>query len=365
MRFGRSDNSRLRLTDHFHWYSPGLDLNDVGFLRQADVIANQVFLGWSEPTPRGAFRNYSVQLAREDQWDFGGLETRSSTGIEANSEFKNKWAAHAELSYEDVVDTRMLRGGPALRWHDYYEAELSLRTDQSRRVWASPFGSYSRARDDDSTAWSLGALVNLRLSNRLSLSGSTSYEQLLDNLQYVATAEEAEATRWVLGRIDQDTWSFTFRVEPLDHPGPDPPVLREPLHRHRPLRGVQEGDGHAGPGLRVPLPPVRPGGDRVPGGGQLLPGHGGRGRALLLLRQPRLQLPAVPLEPGGPLGVEARVLGLRGLVAGAHVVRPGVGRLVRLELGRAARGTVRQRLPRQGQLLVLAVVPPRAKRGAI
>ena len=212
VRFGRSDNSRLRLTDHFHWYSPGLNLNDVGFLRQADVIANQVFLGWSETTPRGAFRNYSFQLAREDQWDFGGLETRSSTGIEANSEFKNKWAAHAELSYEDVVDTRMLRGGPALRWHDYYEAELSLRTDQSRRVWASPFGSYSQARDDDSTAWSLGALVNVRLSNRLSLSGSTSYEQLLDNLQYVATAEEAEATRWVLGRIDQDTWSFTFRV---------------------------------------------------------------------------------------------------------------------------------------------------------
>jgi len=212
VRFGRSDTSRLRLTDHFHWYSPGLDLNDTGYLRQADLIANQVFLGWSEPTPKGIFRSYSIQLAREDQWDFGGLETRSSTGIEGTSEFKNKWAAHAELSYEDVVDTRMLRGGPALRWHDYYEANLSLRTDQSRRVWASPFGSYSWARDDDSRAWSAGAFVSLRPSNRLSFSGSVSYEQLLDNLQYVTTADESETPRWVLGRIDQNTWSFTFRV---------------------------------------------------------------------------------------------------------------------------------------------------------
>ena len=212
VRFGRSDTSRLRLLDHFHWYSPGLDLNDVGFLRQADLIANQVFLGWSEPTPRSIFRSYSFQLAREDQWDFGGLETRSSTGVEASGQFKNKWEAEASFDYQDVVDTRMLRGGPALRWHDYFEAKLGGHTDSSRRASVSAEGSRSWARDDDSRAWSLGGHVNLRLSNRLSLSGSASYENMLDNLQYVATAEPDEGPRWVLGRIDQDTWAFTFRV---------------------------------------------------------------------------------------------------------------------------------------------------------
>ena len=73
-------------------------------------------------------------------------------------------------------------------------------------------GSYSWARDDDSRGWSSGVGLNLRLSNRLSFSGSVSYEKLLDNLQYVATADADGAPRWVLGRIDQDTWSFTFRV---------------------------------------------------------------------------------------------------------------------------------------------------------
>jgi len=212
VRFGRSENSRLHLLDHFHWYSPGLDLNDVGYLRQADVIANQVFFGWSETTPKGSFRRYSVQLAREDQWDFGGLATRSSTELEASGQFENKWQAEAHFAYEDVVDTRMLRGGPALRWHDYYEASLSGHTDDSRRVRASLFGEHSWARDDDSRASELGGTLNLRLSNRLSLSGSASYERLLDSLQYVATADADGDTRWVLGRIDQDTWSFVFRV---------------------------------------------------------------------------------------------------------------------------------------------------------
>jgi hypothetical protein len=211
-RFGRSDTSRLRLLDHFHWYSPGLDLNDVGYLRQADVIANQVFLGWSETTPRGIFRSYSTQLMREDQWDFGGLATRSATEIEASGVFQNKWQAEAQISYEDVVDTRMLRGGPALRWHDYFEGSLTGQTDPSRRASARLSGGHARARDDDSTHSILEAALNLRLSNRLSLSGSASYEWLLDNLQYAATADAESDPRWVLGRIDQDTWSFVFRV---------------------------------------------------------------------------------------------------------------------------------------------------------
>jgi len=212
VRFGRSESSRLRLLDHFHWYSPGLDLNDVGYLRQADVMANQVFLGWSETTPKGIFRSYSAQLAREDQWDFGGLATRSSTEIEASGQFKNKWHAEAQFSYEDVVDTRMLRGGPALRWHDYFEASLHGMTDDSRRLSAAVFAEHSWARDDDSRTSGLSGHLNLRLSNRLSLAGEASYERLLDSLQYVATAEADDETRWVLGQIEQDTWSFTFRV---------------------------------------------------------------------------------------------------------------------------------------------------------
>jgi hypothetical protein len=213
MRVGRSESSRLRLLDHFHWYSPGLELNDIGYLRQADLIANQVFLGWSEPTPKGIFRSYSFQLAREDQWDFGGLATGSSTELDASGEFKNKWEAHAQLSYQDVVDTRMLRGGPALRWHDYFEASLGGQTDSSRRVWGRLYGEHAWARDDDnSRASELSGYLNLRPSNRLSLSASASYERLRDNLQYVATADTDGGARWVLGQIDQDTWSFVFRV---------------------------------------------------------------------------------------------------------------------------------------------------------
>ena len=212
LSFGTSGKGRLRLGDRFHWYSPGLELNDVGYLRQADVAANELRLGWSEPSPKGVLREYAFELTRQDEWDFGGLGVRSQSELEAQAQFQNKWRAAASFSYRDVVDTRMLRGGPALRWHDYFETSLEGRSDPSRRASLSLRGESAWARDDDSRSWNLEGNVGLRLSNRLSLSGGASYDWMLDNLQYVASADAGGAPRYVLGRIEQDTWSFTLRV---------------------------------------------------------------------------------------------------------------------------------------------------------
>ena len=108
----------------------------------------------------------------------------------------------------------MLRGGPALRWHDFWEADLSLH----QRPVETRLGQRPRLHDPGRATTTRapgprGASLSIRPSNRFSLSGSVDYEQLLDNLQYVDTADrESGEPRWVLGRIDQDTWSFTFRV---------------------------------------------------------------------------------------------------------------------------------------------------------
>ena len=97
LRFGLSGKGRLRLADRVHWYSPGLELNDVGYLRQADVIANQLLVGWSEPAPRGILRSYGVELEREDERDFGGLAVRASTQAAGSARFRNKWEAEASV----------------------------------------------------------------------------------------------------------------------------------------------------------------------------------------------------------------------------------------------------------------------------
>lgn len=213
LRVSDSGKRRLRLSDQFHWYSPGLDLNDVGYLRQADLMANEAAVGWAEPSPKGPFRSYRLELFRADEWDFGGLKTRAVSSLEAAGTLRNKWSLEGQLAFEQVVDTRALRGGPALRWHDFFEVDLGLGSDASRRVSWRAEGEHAWSVDDDSWSAGLDGLLRLRLSNRLSLTGQASYERLEDTLQYVATADaDSGEARYVLGRIGQDTWSFTFRV---------------------------------------------------------------------------------------------------------------------------------------------------------
>ena len=124
----------------------------------------------------------------------------------------NKWRASAELSYNEVVDTRTLRGGPALRWHDYLEAGLGLESDASRRTSFVIEAEHAWATDDDSWSASAAIRANLRPTNRLLLAAETSFDRLSDQLQYVTTAAAAGGARYVLSHIDQDTWSLTLRV---------------------------------------------------------------------------------------------------------------------------------------------------------
>jgi len=212
VRIGRSEQGRFRFFDELNAYSPGLDLNELGFLRRADVVAHQVFLGWVEPTPRSIFRSYAFELSREDEWDFGGLATRSETEVEASAQFRNRWGAEGSFAFHEEVDTRALRGGPALRVHDFVTAELSGHTDHARRVSLSLGGDWAWSIDDESGLTRLSGGLNVRPSNRLTLSTEVSYEEKTDALQYVGTVDATSGPRWILGTIDQDTWAITLRA---------------------------------------------------------------------------------------------------------------------------------------------------------
>ena len=212
VRLGRSETSRLRLSDHFHWYSPGFDLNDAGYLRQADLVANQVFLGWAESAPKGAFRDYSIQVGREDHWDFGGLQTRGNTRLDGSAQFTNKWRAWGSFASTGSVDTRALRGGPAIRTSDAYTISAGVGSDSSRRTTVSITGARGKAEEGGTEVWMADVKVGMRPSTRLLLSVDTDYTRSADDLQYVATAQAAGAPRWIMGHIDQEVWSVTFRA---------------------------------------------------------------------------------------------------------------------------------------------------------
>jgi hypothetical protein len=209
---GRSRTSKWRIGDSVRWVSPGLELNDLGFLLQADVVQNTFTAGYSDPVPRGVIRQWNVFVNREDGWDFGGRQTSGTTGIAAEATFRNKWRLGASLRAVDTeVDTRLLRGGPSMRLSPFLHMALTGLTDPSRRVMVSGGVHGHRYREGGSSVFDLSSGVRLQLGNRFSISTNYTYGHHINDLQYVDTPETATGSRYVLGNIDQTTHSLTVR----------------------------------------------------------------------------------------------------------------------------------------------------------
>jgi hypothetical protein len=212
-RIARYGNSKWLWSEQVRVMSPGLDLNDVGYLRQADAILNEATLSLKEIEPRGPFRSYGFTLSREDAWDFGGLKTEGRTGLEASGSFRNLWGVFGGINVvESPTDTRLLRGGPAIRTAGFVSTELGVHSDQSRRFGVTLSGERHFVTEGDGSKSELNTSVNFRPTNAMSFSVKASYEHNIDDLQYVDTTTRWGSDAYVLGRLDQKTLGLTFRA---------------------------------------------------------------------------------------------------------------------------------------------------------
>jgi hypothetical protein len=213
VRVARYGNSKWTWSESVRWMSPGLELNDVGYLRQADVVLNEARLAFTETEPRGPFRSYGVSVSRDDTWDFGGLKTEGGTGIEASGTFRSKWGVFGGLNlYQAPNDTRLLRGGPAMTTSGFVSAEIGAHSDRSRRVSVSLTGERHFVADGGGRRSSIEASTSVRPNYRIDFSVNAFYERNLDDLQYVDTARPGGDSKYLLGRLDQETLGLTLRA---------------------------------------------------------------------------------------------------------------------------------------------------------
>ena len=214
LRVARYGNSKWRWSNTTRWGSPGFDLNDVGFLRQADFIANEASVAFAETDPRGPFRSYSVEVEREDGWDFGRLHTEGQSEVTARGVFRNLWelAAGIEVA-ETSVETRDLRGGPAIARAPRLEWALGGSTDRSRRVVVSADVERDVSTEGGSRQTAGSASVRLRLSTAFSVSVLAQVERNTEDLQYVTIEQAAGRPVYVLGRLHQKTAAATIRAD--------------------------------------------------------------------------------------------------------------------------------------------------------
>jgi hypothetical protein len=211
---GKGSRGRWRFAETLSWRSPGFELNDLGYLRIADVLSQSTTVAFVETEPVGIFREYTISGKQENTWDFGGEFLLPIVSASASGMFANKWTAAFSLSrFGRTLDTRLLRGGPAVNLKGFWSTEYQMQTDRSRKVSAG-FSYLSHLFDDgESRLDVLKPAFRFRPTDPLLLTTELEYTLNKDIFQYVSRVMSGDEPRDLVAEIDQSTFGLTFRID--------------------------------------------------------------------------------------------------------------------------------------------------------
>ena len=214
IKIGKGSKGLWRYSSMLSWYSPGLDINDIGYMQMADIIKQENSISFFVNQPESIFRTYNVGLSQFNNFDFGVNHLSSGGELSIYLEFLNKWAINTSINYTaQALDTRILRGGyamliPAVWSHSFY-----VRTDPSEKIFFDLTTDISLSDYQSKRYYSLEPGTSIMLSNTLKLSLSANYSSNIDDLQYIYTKTVDNENKYVLAKINQHTLGFTFRID--------------------------------------------------------------------------------------------------------------------------------------------------------
>lgn len=194
------------------WRSPGLELNDIGFMRQADFMLDVLWLGYRIPKAWWIFRSLFFNIERFAGHNFNMDKLFSGGGAGFNVQFRNYWRLGFNVSLEtDNLDVTRLRGGPALEVPGGQSIFMRIDSDERKAVSAGIGGFVYRGADDISTLKGLFPSLNIRPSDRLMITIMPELNLRDVNLQYISTESYNNQPRYILGRINQKTLATVLR----------------------------------------------------------------------------------------------------------------------------------------------------------
>lgn len=208
------NGGKLKFMAATAWKSPGLELNDVGYMRQADNILEVIWVGYRIYEPFSIFRNMNLNFNQWTEWNFGGELTGPGGNVNGHTQLKNFWNLNLGANWNgEGLSATELRGGPALK------------TSGSKNIWFA-FGSNDQKRltgeaqimllggneKNSKQMFDFGISLGYRPSKSLKITLSPNFNSNNDELQYVTQQDYLNKTDYIFARIHQKTLSASLRI---------------------------------------------------------------------------------------------------------------------------------------------------------
>jgi len=213
IQIGKAANGHWRFESGFTWRSPELEVNDLGFQRQADDLRHYTWIGYRSLKPFSIFRQIGLNYNHWTAWDFEGNHNLLQWNVNSWANFKNNWFGNIGFNYRPIRHSiSALRGGPRLRGSQNFNYWNSIGTDNRKKIRFNLFHNGGKAFDGSFNFFNVDFNVSYQPTNALRVSVNPEYSINNDKLQFVENVEVGNETRYINAMIKQRTLSMSVRI---------------------------------------------------------------------------------------------------------------------------------------------------------
>ena len=138
----------IRPNASFWAVSPGFEVNDAGYMTNADRMGGHAALVFLKPTPDRFSRDRSLFVAKWNTWNFAGDAMGDGYFAQFGATLRNYWSIQAGAhAGRWVYSDRLTRGGPMMRAPGFTVASASIEGDERKPVVWELDGAYETRPD--------------------------------------------------------------------------------------------------------------------------------------------------------------------------------------------------------------------------
>ena len=213
---GKDNGGHWRYGMEFDWRSPGLDLNDVGFIDVVDRLRQETVVRYVENDPGEWFKEYQIRFEQRNHYVYDGTLVKHEYDLRGDFNTHSNWHITQRFGYDtESLSTRGLRGGPAMLSPGFWSAHLSLSSDGSKDFiwWTSLYMDHSL--EGDSGYKGVWPGFRIKRGGRFSFSFNVGYSDANFERQWVGVEEYADGrdSSYFLGRMKRETFENTIRLD--------------------------------------------------------------------------------------------------------------------------------------------------------
>jgi Domain of unknown function (DUF5916)/Carbohydrate family 9 binding domain-like len=206
-------NGHLNILGCVKWKTPGFEVNDLGYMQQADQVLSVIWAGYNVWDPKGIYRNWNLNGDLYLVNNFGGDIIGKGVEWNGNITFKNYWSAWTGGNLDlSSLSTSTLRGGPITRYPTNINGRVGFSTDYRKKLVLNYYINGYTGFEKNSRGIYTEMDISYKPTNYLTINISPQFNKSFSELQYVDKISYNGEDRYIFASIDRKTLAASIRV---------------------------------------------------------------------------------------------------------------------------------------------------------